>query len=244
MKTAGRYILFWVWLFTLAFVPLSLSGVASAEEQTITFQNACEGTEFKPPLEIVHWMENDNFFNINYTEFGWLDWVPKLEEDLGLRRTAGPRLSGAVPVLGFHDILYDQLAWIEADINADEIPDRVVVTTFLQGASYNHHTLYAFCGEPTRDESNGAFSFCGAISYGLEASVPSQAPNSDGSVSTRRNEAVARHSSRVFVLLRPVDGKSAIAVVSSVKDETGHRTYFGDVWRFYETGFAYSRLCK
>ncbi|MCK0103094.1 hypothetical protein [Pseudohalocynthiibacter sp. F2068] len=226
-------------------VPVSLlAAEADIGQNPIGFEIACEGTEFKPPLEIVHWMENDNFFNINYTEFGWLDWVPKLEEDLGLRRTAGPRLSGAVPVLGFHDILYDQLAWIEADINADEIPDRVVVTTFLQGASYNHHTLYAFCGEPTRDESNGAFSFCGAISYGLEASVPSQAPNSDGSVSTRRNEAVARHSSRVFVLLRPVDGKSAIAVVSSVKDETGHRTYFGDVWRFYETGFAYSRLCK
>lgn len=244
MKIAGRYILFWVWLFALACVVLGLSGVASAQEQTNAFQNACEGTEFKPPVEIVHWMENDNFFNINYKEFGWLDWVPKLEEDLGLRQTTDPGLSGAIPVLGFYNIRYDQLAWIEADINADEIPDRVVVTTFLQGASFNHHTLYAFCGEPTRDGSNGAFSFCGAISYGREASVRSQAPNSDGSVSTRRNEAVARHSNLVFVLLTPVDGKSAIAVVSSVKDETGHRTYFGDVWRFYETGFAYSRLCK
>ncbi|WP_282153923.1 hypothetical protein [Ruegeria atlantica] len=114
-------------------------------------------------------------FKVNSEEFpgvaldiGWLPWSEQLLTELGLPAASGyswqPDLKSS-PIQFPEGYRYDFLFWIPADMNADGLEDRLVVTSYLQGKRGRYHygnDIFLFCNSL---EQGSEYKPCGNFGY-------------------------------------------------------------------------------
>lgn len=150
----------------VAAIPAVFTPAMAAEEMM-----DCESLREIIPETVTEWMSEGNSFHEDVKSLGWVPWSEQVLEEVGFPEATGysflPSM-GDVPMVIPEKYHFDYLVWQAVDMNDDQIEDRLLVTSFLQGIKGSYHYgrhIFLFCGMGQSGNFPGTFPACGNINY-------------------------------------------------------------------------------
>ena len=191
---------------------------------------------------LQQWLNSDRLFTVGDSAiFGWSPWAEELQSDLGLPFSAH-RPADYVPLddTGWR-LSYDHLNWMEVDLNADGLPDRVIVVSKVTGPTtpYLAHDVLAFCAEGGAEERG--YRLCGYIGYDRRHGTLSIQFAGQTRTHAERVD-VNVHNRDMYFRLIPTQSTVILEVTTLFEfEDVVFRE--GDYWRLNESGFQLIQSC-